>query len=72
MRQTIHETRATPVGVLNGIEEHRRRSPFRHELFATVDVVGRAGERRVSHQMHGECSDIGRLDTRPMGSVARS
>ncbi len=34
----------------------------RDELLAAVDVVGRAGERRVGHDVHGERGDVGRSD----------
>ena len=32
------------------------------ELLAAVDVVGRAGERGVGHEVHGECGDVGGSD----------
>src|SRR4051812_34364570 len=32
------------------------------ELLAAVDVVGRAGERRVGHEGNGERRDVGRPD----------
>ena len=35
------------------------------ELLAAVDVVGRAGERRVGHDVHGERGDVGRSDDAP-------
>src|SRR5207249_10626625 len=52
---------------------HRRRLSFRSftrshswdELLAAVDVVRRAGERRVGHDVHGECRDVGRSDHAP-------
>jgi hypothetical protein len=32
------------------------------ELLATIDIVGRAGDRGVGHQMDRQCCDIGRGD----------
>ena len=32
------------------------------ELLAAVDVVGRAGERGVAHEVHGERGDVGGSD----------
>jgi hypothetical protein len=42
-------------------------SAFRsvRELLTTVDVVGRARERRVDHEVYGERRDIGRFDDAP-------
>jgi len=42
------------------------------ELLPAVDVVGRAREGRVGHDVNGERGDVGRSTTRRMGSVARS
>jgi hypothetical protein len=36
-------------------------------LLAAVDVVGRAGESRVGHDMHGKRRDVGRSDHAPDG-----
>jgi hypothetical protein len=42
------------------------------ELLAAVDVVGRAGERGVRHEVDGQ-RDVGWPDDpRPIGRVARS
>ncbi len=35
---------------------------MRNELLAAVDVVGRAGERRVGHDVDGERGDVGGTD----------
>src|SRR5262249_58810837 len=32
------------------------------ELLAAVDVEGRAGNRRVRHEVNGQCGDVGRAD----------
>ncbi len=32
------------------------------ELLAAVDVEGRAGDRRVRHEVDGQCGDVGRAD----------
>src|SRR5215469_7777734 len=32
------------------------------ELLAAVDVDGRAGDRRVGHEVDGQCGDVGRAD----------
>ena len=37
------------------------------ELLAAVDVVGRAGEGRVGHDVHGEGGDVGRPNHAPDG-----
>ncbi len=37
------------------------------ELLPAVDVVGRAREGRVGHDVHGECGDVGRSDNAPDG-----
>jgi hypothetical protein len=42
------------------------------ELLPAVDVVGRASEGGVGHDMYGERGDVGRVTTRRMGSAARS
>jgi hypothetical protein len=34
-------------------------------LLAAVDVVGRAGERRLGHDVHGKRGDVGRSDHAP-------
>src|SRR6185295_13082879 len=39
--------------------------PSVDELLPTVDVVRRAGERGVGHDVDGECGDIGRADDAP-------
>src|SRR5206468_11988136 len=52
---------------------HRRRLSLRSftrshswdELLAAADVVRRAGERRVGHDVHGECRDVRRSDHAP-------
>jgi hypothetical protein len=36
-------------------------------LLAAVDVVGRAGQRGVGHDVHGEGGDVGRPDHAPDG-----
>jgi len=38
-----------------------------NELLAAVDVVGRAGDSGVGHQVHGERGDVGRPDHAPDG-----
>ena len=43
------------------------RSPSGDELLAAVDVVGRAGERRVGHDVHGKRGDVGRSHHAPDG-----
>ena len=35
------------------------------QLLASVDVVGRAGERGVGHEVDGERGDVGRPDDAP-------
>ena len=35
------------------------------DLLAAVDVVGRAAERRIGHDVHGERGDVGRTDDPP-------
>ena len=49
----------------------RKQSPWWHmnssdrsldKLLPAVNVVGRAGKGRVGHDVHGERSDVGRLD----------
>ena len=47
-------------------------APSGHELLPAVDVVGRAGEGGVGHDVNGERGDVGRSDDAPDGSVARS
>ena len=37
------------------------------ELLAAVDIVGRAGQRGVGHDVHGEGGDVGRPDHAPDG-----
>ena len=37
------------------------------ELLPAVDVVGRAREGRVDHDVYGECGDVGRSDDAPDG-----
>ena len=32
------------------------------ELLAAVNVEGRAGERRIRHEVDGQCGDVGRAD----------
>jgi hypothetical protein len=44
----------------------------RDEPLAAVDVVGRAGDGGVGHEVHGEAATSAGPTTRPMGSVARS
>src|SRR4051812_8874454 len=38
-----------------------------HELLAAVDVVGRAGERAVGHQVQGQRGDVAGPDHAPDG-----
>ena len=42
-------------------------SALLHELLAAVDVVCCAGERRVGHQMDGQCGNVGGADYPPDG-----
>src|SRR5215813_3212091 len=37
------------------------------ELLSAVDIIGRAGEGRVDHDVHGKCGDVGRFDDAPDG-----
>ena len=37
------------------------RSPL-DKLLAAVDVEGRPGDRRVRHEVDGQCGDVGRAD----------
>ena len=39
----------------------------RDELLAAVDVIGRAGDCCVTHDVDGECSDVRRPDDAPDG-----
>jgi hypothetical protein len=48
-------------------ESHLRHDSPVHELLAAVDVVGRAGNRCVSHEVDGERGDVGRADHAPDG-----
>src|SRR5208282_1609947 len=43
------------------------RSRSRDELLPAVDVVRRAGQRRVDHDVHGERGDVGGFDHAPDG-----
>jgi len=35
------------------------------ELLPAVDIEGRAGDRRVRHEVDGQCGDVGRADDAP-------
>src|SRR5262245_14061461 len=62
---TLSSPGAVPLLLAEGAEPLKRSAVSFHELLAAVDVICRAGERGVGHDVNGEGSNVRRCDDAP-------